>query len=156
MPPLIRTTSPTRARHGAPCAPHARAPTSRGLAIALAALCAAITIPALAAHKASAKPPVENRCGWFVNPSPANAWLIDRDGEWTIAIQGAEQAEGDWPPPIRASQWVRYGVGSYGHGCACMRVETDREDMRIKRIVSSEGKPLSQCRRDPRLTEPSH
>lgn len=156
MPPLIRTTLPARARHDARSASNAGAIASRCLALALAALCAAITLPAAAANKASAKPPVENRCGWFVNPTPSNAWLIDRDGEWTIAIQGAEQAEGDWPPPVRASQWVRYGVGNYGHGCACMRVETDREDMRIKRIVSSEGKPLSQCRRDPKLTEPSH
>ncbi|MGH8081114.1 MAG: DUF4087 domain-containing protein [Lysobacter sp.] len=97
---------------------------------------------------------IENRCGWFVNPSPGNASLIDRDGEWTIAVQGGHQADGDWPPPIRESQWVSYGVGSYGYGCACLRVQTDREQMQIKRIVSSQGKPLSQCRRDRALTEP--
>jgi hypothetical protein len=30
----------------------------------------------------------ENRCGWFSNPTPGNAWLKDRDGEWTIGTQG--------------------------------------------------------------------
>lgn len=97
---------------------------------------------------------VENRCGWFVNPTPANAWLIDRDGEWIIATQGGEQAEGDWPSPISETQWVSYGNGSYGHGCACMRVVTDRATMHVKRIVSSAGKPLAQCRRDRKLVEP--
>jgi hypothetical protein len=105
-------------------------------------------------RSASGKAAVENRCGWFVNPTPANAWLIDRDGEWIIATQGGDQAEGDWPSPISEKQWVSYGNGSYGHGCACMRVLTDRKTMHVKRIVSSAGKPLSQCRRDPKLVEP--
>ena len=26
----------------------------------------------------------ERRCGWLSNPTPANYWLSDRDGEWTI------------------------------------------------------------------------
>jgi hypothetical protein len=29
-----------------------------------------------AAHPAFA----EKRCGWFQNPTPANAWLTDKDG----------------------------------------------------------------------------
>jgi hypothetical protein len=28
------------------------------------------------------------RCGWFDNPTSGNAWLYDRDGEWTVGIQG--------------------------------------------------------------------
>ncbi|MGL4666856.1 MAG: DUF4087 domain-containing protein, partial [Saezia sp.] len=31
----------------------------------------------------------EWRCGWLENPTPANQWLIDRDGAWTISLQGA-------------------------------------------------------------------
>ena len=50
---------------------------------AIAAL--AFTAPALGA---------ENRCGILTNPTPANWWLIDRDGEWTIGAQGGYQAEG--------------------------------------------------------------
>jgi Protein of unknown function (DUF4087) len=34
------------------------------------------------------------RCGWFDNPSPSNAWLHDRDGAWSIGIQGSHQAKG--------------------------------------------------------------
>src|SRR6266536_2441789 len=39
----------------------------------------------------------ETRCGWFSNPTPANAWLWDREGEWIIGVQGDFQAEGEWP-----------------------------------------------------------
>lgn len=62
----------------------------------------------------------ENRCGWFINPTPGNAWLKDRDGEWTVGIQGGEQTEGGWPSFGRG-RWVATN-GSYGYGCACMRV----------------------------------
>lgn len=40
---------------------------------------------------------LETRCGWFANPTPANAWLLDRHGQWTIGLQGGYQAEGNWP-----------------------------------------------------------
>jgi hypothetical protein len=47
---------------------------------------------------------------------------------------------------------VRYGIGSYGYGCACMKVIVDQEQTqdqrRIMRIVSTQAKPLAQCRRD--------
>ncbi|MEH6417740.1 DUF4087 domain-containing protein [Pseudomonas sp. CGJS7] len=132
-------------------------------AMLLTAIAPAIGVAATDAAKKSAAPAaaaknaIENRCGWYVNPSPANAWLIDRDGEWTISVQGGHQANGNWPPPIAEKQWVRYGQSSsYGHGCACMKVTTDRESMQIQRIVSSSGKPLSQCRRDRALVEPPH
>lgn len=110
---------------------------------------------ACAAAGAQAKPP-ETRCGWFLNPSPGNAWLIDRDGEWTIALQGGHQAEGDWPAPPSKSQWVapEGDDRGYGYGCACMKVEADRAEKTILRIVSAQGKPLKQCRRDRALTEP--
>ena len=32
--------------------------------------------------------PAVQRCGWWDNPSPGNVWLTDRQGQWTIAIQG--------------------------------------------------------------------
>lgn len=121
-----------------------------------ASRCAALLVlTALVAATASGKAPdgIENRCGWFVNPSPGNASLLDRDGEWTVAMQGGHQAEGDWPS-IDKKQWVAYGGSGYGYGCTCMRVVTDAEDDTIKRIVSSQSKPLLQCRRDPKLTEP--
>ncbi len=63
------------------------------------------------------------RCGWFDNPSPGNATLTDRQGEWTVAQQGMSSAEGAWPTFKRA-QWVRTGSGSAGYGCACLNQTT--------------------------------
>jgi hypothetical protein len=100
---------------------------------------------------APSPPAPERRCGWLQNPTPANYWLIDRDGEWTIMAQGGYQAEG-WEDMgnMSARGWVRTN-GYYGYGCACMSVSTDRASMRITRIYASESRPLRQCRADRRL-----
>lgn len=88
----------------------------------------------------------ETRCGWFSNPTPANASLFDRDGEWLIGVQGGQQAEGDWPS-FTPRQWVETN-GHYGHGCACLRVSVNRKEQRILVIESARARPLSVCRRD--------
>jgi hypothetical protein len=95
------------------------------------------------------------RCGWFDNPSPGNATLADRDGEWTVAMQGMFSAKGKWPS-FKAPNWVRTGNGSAGYGCACLRVLEDTGQQRIVRIFSSQVKPLSACRRDNKLKEPEN
>ena len=93
----------------------------------------------------------ERRCGWLQNPTPANYWLIDRDGEWTIMVQGGYQAEGwDEMPDMTTRGWVETN-GHYGHGCACMDVTTDRRTRRITRIVSATPLPLARCPADRRL-----
>jgi hypothetical protein len=91
----------------------------------------------------------ETRCGWFDNPTPANASLHDREGEWVISVQGGHQAEGDWPS-FAPKQWVETN-GHYGYGCACMSVRVDRETHRVTEIVSARARPLSACRRDKAL-----
>ena len=88
----------------------------------------------------------ETRCGWFSNPTPANASLYDRDGEWIIGVQGGYQAEGDWPD-FSAKQWIETNV-HYGYGCACLRVQVDRATEKVIKIESSKARPLSACRRD--------
>jgi len=88
------------------------------------------------------------RCGWLDNPSPGNASLFDKDGEWTIAVQGGHQANGDWPPTFKPGQWMRRGPGSYGYGCVCLTVEVDEKEMNILDILSGEARPLSACRKD--------
>lgn len=99
---------------------------------------------------------VETRCGWFSNPSPANMWLADRDGEWTIAIQGGYQLENDWDwPEYKESEWIHTNAGSYGYGCACFKVTTNKKEKEIIHIYSSNAKPLSVCRKDPALKEPT-
>ena len=93
------------------------------------------------------------RCGWFENPTPANAWFTDREGEWLVAVQGGHQAQGDWPrfPPWR---WVRTN-GHYGYGCACMRVLTDPSGFSITKILTSSSRSLATCRKDTTLREPT-
>ena len=106
--------------------------------LALFALLAAAAFPALA----------ETRCGWLDNPTPANWWLTDADGEWLIGAQGGYQAPGmDNMPDMSTAGWVRTN-GYYGYGCACMNVSTNRRSMRITRIRSARPVPLRQCRND--------
>lgn len=90
----------------------------------------------------------ERRCGWIDNPTPANWWLTDREGEWTLSIQGGYQADGmDTMPDMSTRGWVETN-GSYGHGCGCMTVVTDRKAKRIIRVISAAPVPLRQCRAD--------
>ena len=95
------------------------------------------------------------RCGWFDNPTPANAWLNDRDGEWIISIQGGHQAKGKWPR-FASSQVVQTNAGSYGYGCACMKIIANTESREVSRIVSANARPLAACRKDKALTEPDN
>jgi Protein of unknown function (DUF4087) len=95
---------------------------------------------------ADASAQFETRCGWFSNPTPANASLHDRQGEWIIGVQGGYQAEGDWPD-FSSGQWVETN-GHYGYGCACMRVRVDHRTHRVIEIESARVRPLSVCRRD--------
>lgn len=88
----------------------------------------------------------ETRCGWYSNPTPANASLHDRDGEWTIGVQGGYQAEGD-RPSFKSGQWVATN-GHYGHGCACLRLRVNRETHEVIEIESARARPLAACRRD--------
>lgn len=96
----------------------------------------------------------QTRCGWFDNPTPGNAWLHDRDGEWTIAIQGDYEAAGDWPE-FKDSRWVRAN-GPHGYGCACIKAVVDADTRQIVRIVSASSRPLGVCRKDHALKEPAH
>ncbi len=89
---------------------------------------------------------VETRCGWFSNPTPANASLYDQDGEWIIGAQGGYQAEGDWPD-FGLRQWVETNV-HYGYGCACLRLRVNRKTHEVIKIESSRARPLAVCRQD--------
>ena len=93
----------------------------------------------------------ETRCGWFSNPTPANIWLYDREGEWTVGVQGGYQVEGDWDwPSFKDGQWVETN-GHYGYGCACMRLRVNRRTKDVLEIKSVRVRPLAACRRDPSL-----
>ena len=104
-----------------------------------------LTVP-LSSATPSAIQSSEMRCGWFSNPTPANASLFDADAEWLIGVQGGYQADGDWPA-FGPKEWVKTNV-HYGYGCACMRVQVDRAEKKVIRIESARARPLSACRKD--------
>ena len=111
----------------------------------------ALLFSMLAAAQSS---PVETRCGWLQNPTPANWWLVDRDGEWVLRVQGGYQAPGmDNMPDMSTAGWVEVN-GHYGYGCGCVRGTVDRRSGRFTRIVSARPVPLRQCQADPRLRRP--
>src|SRR5882724_2620480 len=103
--------------------------------------------PSRSAHALST---FETRCGWFTNPTPANAWLYDRNGEWIIGTQGGHQAEGDWPT-FKPRQWVHTNGSSYGYGCACLLLRVNKQTHEVVEIKSSQARSLRQCRKDPAL-----
>ena len=97
----------------------------------------------------------ETRCGWLQNPTPANWWLDDSEGTWTLMTQGGGlEPEGmDQIPDISEGDYVRTN-GNYGYACACMKVETDAGEGRIVAIRSFRQLPISQCANDPALSAP--
>jgi hypothetical protein len=114
--------------------------------ILLAATVAAVGRPGVPASSAPGE--FETRCGWFSNPTPANVWFYDRDGEWTIGVQGGYQVEGDWPwPKFRRGQWVQTN-NDYGYGCVCVEARVNRQTREVLEIKSSRARPLSSCRKD--------
>lgn len=113
--------------------------------------CADEFVPAHGAQRA------QNRCGWYDNPTPQNAYLVDTDGEWILSEMGGHEASGDWRPAFKESDWVLSGNGGYGYGCACMSVIVKQGDRRNVRMLSrsstsSERLLLRQNVTDPRKT----
>jgi len=103
-------------------------------------------IPATAAKGA-------RRCGWLANPTPANWWLTDAEGQWVLGAQGGDQAPGmDEMPDMSSAGWVETN-GHYGYGCACMTITADAGG-RVTRIADAQPRPLEQCRADRKLPKP--
>ena len=93
------------------------------------------------------------RCGWLSNPTPANWWLTDADGQWILGTQGVDQAPGmDEMPDMSTAGWVETN-GHYGYGCACMTITADG-DGKVTRVADARPKPLEQCRADRKLPKP--
>jgi|GEM_PF-2956226 len=94
------------------------------------------------------------RCGWLHNPTPANWWLVDRDGQWVLGTQGREPVSGmDEMPDMSEGEWVETN-GHYGYGCACMDMVVDPASGDVLRISKAAPKPLAQCRSDRKLPSP--
>jgi hypothetical protein len=112
-----------------------------------------VSLCMLAAAPSSAAP--MTRCGWVVNPTPGNWWLTDRDGEWIIMTQGANnEAEGmDFIGDISAGEYKATN-GNYGYSCGCMKVDVDARDKRITKIYEFHPSRLSVCKADKKLPKP--
>lgn len=94
---------------------------------------------------------IEQRCGWLYNPTPSNWFLTDRDGVWTIGIQGGYQASGmEAIPDLSPAEYVETN-GYYGYACACLEVTTNPQTRQITRIYQGRQQPLATCREDPAL-----
>ena len=86
------------------------------------------------------------RCGWLENPTPANWWLVDKDGEWTLSTQGSTQAKGmNLIPDLTEREFVPTN-GNYGYACACLTTEVNLKQKRVTRILAARQLPLSRCR----------
>ena len=90
----------------------------------------------------------ETRCGWVDNPTPGNWWLTDRDGEWTLSLQGVMPTNNWDVVDIPAfTDWVRTN-GSYGYGCGCFEGTVDWQTGWARWLSSVRALPLSRCRED--------
>lgn len=125
-------------------------PPTMSTRLLIASLFSALLIGQGQARETQPRP--VTRCGWFLQPTPANASLLDREAEWTISMQGMPPAEGRWPK-FKTSQWVETN-GHYGYGCACMNVVADSSTQEILVIKSARAQSLSVCRNDRSLKAP--
>jgi hypothetical protein len=133
----------------------AEAPAAAGPAEAAPATANSAGAAGAPAARTAAADPAKGvrRCGWLSNPTPANWWLTDSEGQWILATQGADQAPGmDEMPDMSTAGWVETN-GHYGYGCACMTVTAD-PDGRVTRIAKAAPKPLKQCEADRKLPKP--
>lgn len=98
---------------------------------------------------------VEKRCGWLENPTPGNFWLKDREGEWTVSLQGGYEAPGfDTMPDMTTQGWVETNSGGHGYGCACLEVVVNKKSGLVTRLLSARPLPLNRCKADHKLPRP--
>ncbi len=99
------------------------------------------------------RPTYQNRCGWLDNPTPGNWWLTDKDGEWSVGMQGGYQAPGIDKIPDFGKNWQATNAGFHGYGCACMRVIVDAVEKQVLAIGKVNVLPLQRCKEDRRLSQ---
>ena len=116
----------------------------------LIAAAIAVAAPALAAA-----PAAKHLCGWVENPTPANWWLTDKNGQWIINTQGGAQATGDLPDFQKGKlYWVATQPNGYGYGCGCITATVDGKTKQVSKIFKAEVLKLQVCRKDQTLVEP--
>ncbi|HVW51931.1 MAG TPA: DUF4087 domain-containing protein [Trinickia sp.] len=97
----------------------------------------------------------EKRCGWLQNPTPANWWLDDKDGSWTLSVMGERPVPGfDNLPDLTSRDWVVINAGEHGYGCACIDMDVDKGTGKVVRLYSAKALPLKRCKADRSLPPP--
>jgi hypothetical protein len=114
----------------------------------------------LASQTLAAPPPAKpgraprhfsRRCGWLDNPTPGNFFLRDREGEWTLAVQGGPEAEGmDSLPDLSGNEFVEIN-GHHGYACVCLDAAVDPKPRVILAIRRVKQQLLKSCLEDPDL-----
>jgi hypothetical protein len=100
----------------------------------------------------------EIRCGWLDNPTPANVWLVDKEGQWVISTQGLENSLSDQSMDLvyqafkNERQYVRTN-GNHGFSCACLTLETDKSDHSVTHVSESKQLDLKRCLEDTAITK---
>lgn len=108
----------------------------------------------------SASQSAQLRCGWYMNPTPGDVYLVDREGTWWITSQS--QAKGPnaagsetMVPRFEKSEFIETQPGTgRGYGCACARVETNVQQHRVTSIITAKALPLARCKTDKSLPAP--
>jgi len=96
----------------------------------------------------------ELRCGWVDNPTPANWWLTDRDGEWLLSVQGVGDRNNGFLEVTDGwefqNEWVETN-GTYGYGCGCFEGEVDETTNWVLRVTDLSSQTLAICKSDSAL-----
>jgi hypothetical protein len=107
-----------------------------------------------AAASSSSAPPLstpENRCGWYVNLTPGDLWLVDRQATWILTsqgdVQGPAAVDVEKAPDFDRTQFHAV-QGDYGYGCACISVDVDPATDLVTKVHGGKALPLATCKAD--------
>lgn len=118
------------------------------LAVIFFLCCVSIVPKAVFAERAQANK-AKVRCGCLIIQCHRMSGSTTGMANGPSAYKVGYQAEGEWPD-FTDAQWVETN-GSHGHGCACLKVLDNPQDMSIVRILSAHAIPLGKCRQDPAI-----
>ncbi|CAD6557068.1 DUF4087 domain-containing protein [Paraburkholderia metrosideri] len=81
--------------------------------------------------------PAAKRCGWIENDMPSGLTLKDRDGKWSVSSADS-QADG----------FAHMPDTNKGDSCGCLTVETNKQSMRVTKVLGGKILPVATCQRD--------
>lgn len=100
----------------------------------------------------------EMRCGWLLNPTPANWYLEDRDAIWTLSVQGKGGRDNGFYNADMPENLDQTKIGTdqgRDYYCACIRGQVDPKTNWFIEVTSVRYNPMSQCKNDPAINMPA-